>query len=134
MTLAMLSLRLTCMLILSRLPPDYDPGYICLLEFGVAFPLRKFHTIDFSSLRWHAGTFPIAPVGTVKVKADARRLAIVGYSNFASFDFGRKLSYLAASPRKGGVGQEEEEAVEGSKEKNPMDLGVFRVGPEMTGL
>lgn len=133
----------TCMLILSRLPVDYDPGYICLLELGVAFPLRKFHTIYFSGLRWHAGTFPTAPDGTIKVEADALRLTMVAYPSFASFDFGKKLSYFAAMPKKGGVAQEEpdddddnvanREGRGKSTGKNPTDLGVFRISPEMTG-
>lgn len=96
------------MLILSRLPPDYDSGYIMLLEFGIAFPLKKFWTIYFSGLRWHAGTFPTAPEGATSVKIDAFRLAIIGYPAFASFDFGKKLSYFAALPKKGGEGQAEE--------------------------
>lgn len=126
---------LTCMLILSTLKEGYDPGYIFLLEFGVAFPLRKFHTIYFSGLRWHAGSSPTAPPGTTKVHADAYRLAMVAYPNFASFDYGKKLSYFAAMPKKGGVGQAEEEdkGENETEKKGGPDLGVFRISPEMTG-
>lgn len=112
------------MFILSLLFPDYDPGCIMLLELGIAVPLKKFWTIYFSGLRWHTGSMPTAPPGARKVSPRAIRIALVGYSPSASFDYGQALSFFASLPTR-------DERVIPAEPANEMTS--FRITPEMVG-
>lgn len=112
------------MFILSLLFPGYDPGCIMLLELGIAVPLKKFWTIYFSGLRWRTGSMPTAPPRVRNVSPRAVRIAMVGYPNFASFDYGQALSFFASLPTR-------DERVIPTEPANEMT--AFRITPEMVG-
>lgn len=51
----------TCMISVSDIPADYDPGRFFILYPGIFVTLINFATMHFSGLRVHGGTAPVAP-------------------------------------------------------------------------
>jgi len=68
----------TCMIVNSRIPDDYEPGRFHLFGPGMYVILKPKIASLFSGLGRHGGTPPIAPHG-MAVSSDAARLVIVLY-------------------------------------------------------
>jgi len=70
----------THMTAVSDLPDDYDPGRFFILYPGVFITLSNFACINFSGLRMHGGTAPVAPPGADPESLEwATRFALILY-------------------------------------------------------
>ncbi|KAG6914144.1 hypothetical protein DXG01_002196 [Tephrocybe rancida] len=66
------------MYVASDLPPEYDPRWFFLLYASVFIMLESGTSINFSGLRFHGGTAPMAPPG-VEPRDDTYRFVIICY-------------------------------------------------------
>lgn len=87
---------LTCLLPLSDLPADCDPGRIHLLPLGAYFVLDPWIQIFMSGLLYHGGTPPLAPDG-VDIPEWATRALLVSYPH-TSLVVGNVKHAFAALP------------------------------------
>ena len=70
---------LSCMVISSDLPDDYDPGRFHLVSLGVYVSLGKQGSVYFTGRLRHGGTPPLAPKGATKVADWAYRCVTIFY-------------------------------------------------------
>lgn len=78
------------------LPDDYDPGRFYILLPGVFVTLKNYTSINFSGLRFHGGTPPLAPIG-VEPAPHAYRFVVVSYPPTGMTD-GNSRYALGAMP------------------------------------
>lgn len=89
----------TNMISLSDLPAGWDPGRFFVVYPGVFCTLNNFVSANFSGLRVHGGSPPLAPKDASVLELNwATRCNVVGYSKIGPTSTKRKMPLVQLEP------------------------------------